>query len=157
MDANVSVRFRLFMKTGHYTQAAIAEKSGVNYQNLSKYLNGKMPWTDRVVGKISRTFNLNYDWLSDGLGEMYADEKRDGEKNYRELVELQDKALGGVSVNTIHGDNNSGTQTIGTPDATREEVAALKAKVAMLEKIIEDKNGYIDFLQGIVKQKSNLQ
>lgn len=153
-DAEVSKRVRLFIKDKHCTQKEFAIASGLDYQNLSKYLNGKMRWTERAVDKICRVYGIEYNWLCDGIGEMYKADRRETDVQFAQAQRWLNESEGkSVSVNTIHGDNNSGTQTIGTADTG--VVALLKEKIAMLERLlaekdkqIADKDGYIKMLIG---------
>lgn len=148
MDVHVTERVTALMTDGRYSQKEFAKLCGLNYQNFNKYLRGKMPWSDRVIRHIADALKISKDWLSDGFGEKMRREKAIGEAQFAEAAQWITDA--NVVNNTIHGENNSGTQTIQT--ATKgAEVELLKQKVAMLEKLLNEKDKQIDFLQGLVK------
>lgn len=117
-------------------------------------MNGKETITDLTLYRIAKTFSVNIEWLRDGIGEMYKADRRETDVQFAQAQRWLNESEGkSVSVNTIHGDNNSGTQTIGTSDTG--VVALLKEKIAMLERLLEekdkqiaDKDGYIKMLIG---------
>lgn len=117
-------------------------------------MNGKETITDLTLYRIAKTFSVNLEWLRDGIGEMYKADRRETDAQFAQAQRWLNESEGkSVSVNTIHGDNNSGTQTIGTADTGI--VALLKEKIAMLERLlaekdkqIADKDGYIKMLIG---------
>lgn len=49
------------------------KKVGVTKQTVSRIENGINSLTDQMVKSICREFNVNYDWLMDGEGEMFSD------------------------------------------------------------------------------------
>ena len=55
------------------TLEEFGKKVGVTKQTVSRIENGINNLTDQMVKSICREFNVNYDWLMDGEGEMFSD------------------------------------------------------------------------------------
>ncbi len=55
------------------SQAAFAEKTGLTRSYVWKVENGERTLSDRAVRDICRTFNVSYEWLTTGEGEMFED------------------------------------------------------------------------------------
>lgn len=55
------------------SQEEFGKRIGVSRFSVSNYESGKRNLTDRVVRDICREFNINYDWLTEGEGEMISD------------------------------------------------------------------------------------
>ena len=49
------------------------EKLGVKKNSISQLENGKNSLTDQMTKSICREYNVNYDYLMDGEGEMFDD------------------------------------------------------------------------------------
>lgn len=60
-------------KTLKLTLEEFGKKVGVTKQTVSRIENGINNLTDQMVKSICREFNVNYDWLMDGEGEMFSD------------------------------------------------------------------------------------
>lgn len=60
-------------KTLKLTLEEFGKKVGVTKQTVSRIENGINNLTDQMVKSICREFNVNYDWLMDGKGEMFSD------------------------------------------------------------------------------------
>lgn len=120
------------------SQASFARQCGISVSNLSKMLNGKETITERTLYRIAETFNVNIKWLRDGIDEMYLKDTEKAGRQYSEFLALLGDRM---QANTIHGNNNTGTQSIHTTDSS--EVELLKQKVSMLEEILKDKDRQI--------------
>ena len=57
-------------KTLKLTLEEFGKKVGVTKQTVSRIENGINNLTDQMVKSICREFNVNYDWLMDGEGEI---------------------------------------------------------------------------------------
>ena len=55
------------------SQEEFGKRIGVSRFSISNYESGKRNLTDRVVRDICREFNINYEWLTEGEGEMLSD------------------------------------------------------------------------------------
>lgn len=138
MENNVIERINSLINARGCSQASFARQCNIGVSNLSKMMNGKETITERTLLRIAETFSINLDWLRKGIGEMYRKDTEKANAQYAQLVAL----LGDrVQANTIHGDNNTGTQSIHAADSS--EVELLKQKVAMLEEMLKDKDRQI--------------
>lgn len=155
MENSVIGRLETLRSARGCSQASFARQCGLGVGNLNKMFKGKEKITDRTLYRIAETFSVNLEWLRDGIGEMYKADRRETDAQFAQAQRWLNESEGkSVSVNTIHGDNNnSGTQTIGASDTG--VVALLKEKIAMLERLLEekdkqiaDKDGYIKMLIG---------
>lgn len=64
-------RLILLRKALNITQAALAKKIGVTRFAISNYESGMRNITDRTVRQICAAYNVSYDWLTTGQGEMF--------------------------------------------------------------------------------------
>lgn len=55
------------------TMDKFGEKLGVQKSAISKIEKDKVNLSDQMVKLICREYNVNYDWLMDGEGEMFSD------------------------------------------------------------------------------------
>lgn len=60
-------------KTLKLTLEEFGNKVGVTKQTVSRIENGVNNLTEQMAKSICREFNVNYDWLLDGDGEMFSD------------------------------------------------------------------------------------
>ena len=150
MNKEINARIEMIMSRYGLDQLSFANACGLNKFTVNRYMNSKT-WSDKSLRKVTKAFNLNFAWLRDGIGEMFDEAKREGEIHAENLAAYM-ASLGHTTVNTINGENNSGTQTINLPDKLREEAAALRTEVEMLRKIIEDKDKTIALLEGLLKK-----
>ena len=117
----------------HYTKgnkAKFATMIGVSPQTLSKWL-GRNTFDAEVLYKYCE--GISAEWLLSGMGEVFSSETNRA---------ISDN--GGVSIagnNTIAGNNNAvGNVTMG------DNSAVLQERVAMLEKLLEEKERLIKVL-----------
>jgi len=59
----------------HLSQAAFAEKIGLKQSSIGEIERGNNKLSDRNIEAISRVFNVNPEWLRDGVGEMFSPPK----------------------------------------------------------------------------------
>lgn len=137
MDKNVVGRIERLRKDSGYSQALFARKCNVTPSNLNKMLHGTMNISEKTLLKIINTFNVNYEWLRNGVGEIY---RKDTEKANMQWTDFLARFGDQMQTNTIHGNNNTGTQSI---NVNNKELTLLKQKVAMLEDLIKDKDRQI--------------
>ena len=55
------------------TQDAFAEKIGITKSSVSMLESGRNNPSEQTIRLICREFNVDYAWLTDGVGEMYID------------------------------------------------------------------------------------
>lgn len=72
MTINSRIKF-LRNKLG-LTQAAFAEKIGLKQAAIGLYENGQRNVLDRTISDICREFNVNEEWLRDGIEPMIVEE-----------------------------------------------------------------------------------
>lgn len=53
------------------SQKAFGERLGVTDAAISSIESGRRGITEQMIKAICREFNVNYDWLKDGEGEMF--------------------------------------------------------------------------------------
>ena len=66
-------RVKEIRKSLNLTMEAFGRKVGVQKSAISKIEKGEVNVTDQMTKSICREFNVNYDWLEYGTGEMYSD------------------------------------------------------------------------------------
>ena len=66
-------RIKEIRKTLQLTLEEFGNKVGVTKQTISRIENGVNNLTDQMAKAICREFNVNYDWLIHGEGEMFSD------------------------------------------------------------------------------------
>lgn len=72
MSANTILdRIETFLEIDGSSANSFAGQIGVDPGNMRKMLAGKQTITDRTLRKISDTFQLSFEWLKYGEGEMY--------------------------------------------------------------------------------------
>ena len=65
-------RVREIRKSLKLTLEKFGEKLGVRKSAISDIESGRNSLTDQMAKAICRTYNVNYDWLLDGEGEMFS-------------------------------------------------------------------------------------
>lgn len=66
-------------KEQNLTQDEFAEKLGLSKNYIWQIEKGERNPSDRTIKDVCRTFRVNYDWLVDGIGEMYQDDDGDAQ------------------------------------------------------------------------------
>ncbi len=66
-------RVREIRKSLKLTLEKFGEKLGVKKSAISDIESGRNSLTDQMAKAICRAYNVNYDWLSEGEGEMFSD------------------------------------------------------------------------------------
>ena len=67
----ITDRLKFLRKNLGYSQKEFGRKINISQSQIASYEIGHRELTDRVVNDICREFNVNRDWLLDGVGEMY--------------------------------------------------------------------------------------
>ena len=70
-------RIKEVRKSVGMTQVEFGEKLGVKGNTVTNYETGLRTPTDAVVRSICREFNVNADWLRNGVGEMFIVKSKD--------------------------------------------------------------------------------
>ena len=150
VDKAVSERMKQFMAHYGYTQVAIAEACNVDVSTLSRYMNNKKPWSSKMLQKIGSVFNVAFLWLRDGIGEMFAEEKAIGKAQFAAFSQMLNANASPVSQNVISGDNYQGTQTI---NDTEGAIVALRQKVELLKRLLDEKDKLLEEKDKLIKEK----
>lgn len=66
-------RIKEIRKTLDLTLEKFGEKLGVQRAAVSKIEKGQVTPTDQMIKSICREFNVSYDYLVDGTGDMFSD------------------------------------------------------------------------------------
>lgn len=75
----VKERLLQIRKEQNLTQDEFAEKLGLSKNYIWQIEKGERNPSDRTIKDVCRTFRVNYDWLVDGIGEMYQDDDGDAQ------------------------------------------------------------------------------
>ena len=70
-------RIKKLRKGLDLTQQAFADRLGVKRNTVGQWECGINPLTDQTINSICREFNVNEDWLRNGVGEMFIQQTRD--------------------------------------------------------------------------------
>lgn len=139
------------------SQVKFAEKCGIRPSNFNRALKSEKGISSQYLLRIAHAFNVNFEWLRNGIGDMFAEEKAIGKAQFAAFNQMLDANSSPVSQNVISGDNYQGTQTI---NATEGKIAALEQKIeaqtqllAEKDKLIARQEQEIEFLRGLVSKQ----
>lgn len=132
-----------------YSQARLAERCGLSKSNFCKMLGGSQTITDQTLHRLADEFGVSFRWLRNGLGEMFAEEKAIGKAQFAAFSQMLDANTSPVSQNIINGDNQ-GTQTI---NDTEGEIVALRQKVELLKRLLDEKDKLLEEKDKLIKEK----
>lgn len=145
------------MESVGLSQVKFAERCGIRPSNFNRALKSEKGISPQYLLRIAHAFNVNFEWLRNGIGEMFAEEKAIGKAQFTAFNQMLDANSSPVSQNVISGDNYQGTQTI---NATEGKIAALEQKIeaqaqllAEKDKLIARQEQEIDFLRGLVNKQ----
>lgn len=65
-------RLAQLRKALNMSMEAFGEKVGVGRSTISRLESGTNNFTDQMIRSICREFNVNYNWLVSGVGDMFA-------------------------------------------------------------------------------------
>lgn len=139
------------------SQVKFAEKCGIRPSNFNRALKSEKGISSQYLLRIAHAFNVNFEWLRNGIGEMFAEEKAIGKAQFAAFNQMLDANSSPVSQNVISGDNYQGTQTI---NATEGKITALEQKIEALTQLLAEKDKLtarqeqeIEFLRGLVNKQ----
>lgn len=145
------------MESVGLSQVKFAERCGIRPSNFNRALKSEKGISPQYLLRIAHAFNVNFEWLRNGIGEMFAEEKAIGKAQFAAFNQMLDANSSPVSQNVISGYNYQGTQTI---NATEGKISALEQKIeaqtqllAEKDKLIARQEQEIEFLRGLVSKQ----
>lgn len=138
-NLEIAKRVEILRKRSGMSVNKMATVAGIDTGNLSRSINGKASFSDRVIYKIAHALNVSVDWLEKGIEPMFSP-----------TVASPSEVGAGIIGSNINASNSNGvTQAIGND-----------AEVALWKKLYEDKcqevekaNKRIDQLLSIIGGK----
>lgn len=157
METKSTTRVLTLMDSVGLSQVKFAEKCGIRPSNFNRALKSEKGISSQYLLRIAHAFNVNFEWLRNGIGEMFAEEKAIGKAQFAAFNQMLDANSSPVSQNVISGDNYQGTQTI---NATEGKITALEQKIEALTQLLAEKDKLIarqeqeiEFLRGLVNKQ----
>lgn len=129
-NTEIAKRVELLRKRSGMSINKMATMAGIDTGNLSRSINGKASFSDRVIYKIASALHVSVDWLEKGIEPMFSP-----------TVASPSEVGAGIIGSNIDASNSKGfTQTIGSTDALARELE-------LLRKMVADKDEEIKFLR----------
>lgn len=145
------------MESVGLSQVKFAERCGIRPSNFNRALKSEKGISPQYLLRIAHAFNVNFEWLRNGIGEMFAEEKAIGKAQFAAFSQMLNANASPVSQNVISGDNYHGSQTI---NATEGKISALEQKIEALAQLLAEKDKLIarqeqeiEFLRGLVSKQ----
>ena len=135
------------------SQVKFAERCGILPSNFNRALKSEKGLSPQYLLRIAHAFNVNFEWLRNGIGEMFAEEKAIGKAQFAAFSQMLDANTSPVSQNIISGDNYQGTQTI---NATEGKITALEQKIEAQAQLLAEKDKLIASQQAWLADKDKL-
>lgn len=73
----LSERIKIVRKNLKMTQSAFGEVIGISRDTVANIENGRIDIKDVFIKSICREFNVDYGWLTTGVGKMFVDSDED--------------------------------------------------------------------------------
>lgn len=135
-NTEIAKRVELLRKRSGMSINKMATMAGIDTGNLSRSINGKASFSDRVIYKIASALHVSVDWLEKGIEPMFSP-----------TVASPSEVGAGIIGSNIGASNSKGfTQTIGSTDALARELE-------LLRKMVADKDEEIKFLRAQLSTK----
>lgn len=129
-NTEIAKRVELLRKRSGMSINKMATMAGIDTGNLSRSINGKASFSDRVIYKIASALHVSVDWLEKGIEPMFSP-----------TVASPSEVGAGIIGSNIDASNSKGfAQTIGSTDA-------LVRELELLRKMVVDKDEEIKFLR----------
>lgn len=84
-------RIRKIRKEEKLTQKEFAERLGIKQNTVASYEMGRIGISDVVINSICREFDVNEEWLRNGIGEMYLNTDTDDYSEISTLIGEKDQ------------------------------------------------------------------
>ena len=135
-NTEIAKRVELLRKRSGMSINKMATMAGIDTGNLSRSINGKASFSDRVIYKIANALHVSVDWLEKGIEPMFSP-----------TVASPSEVGAGIIGSNIDASNSKGfTQTISSTDALARELE-------LLRKMVSDKDEEIKFLRAQLSTK----
>lgn len=135
-NTEIAKRVELLRKRSGMSINKMATMAGIDTGNLSRSINGKASFSDRVIYKIASALHVSIDWLEKGIEPMFSP-----------TVASPSEVGAGIIGSNIDASNSKGfTQAIGSTDALARELE-------LLRKMVADKDEEIKFLRAQLSTK----
>lgn len=135
-NTEIAKRVELLRKRSGMSINKMATMAGIDTGNLSRSINGKASFSDRVIYKIASALHVSVDWLEKGIEPMFSP-----------TVASPSEVGAGIIGSNIDASNSKGfTQTISSTDA-------LVRELELLRKMVSDKDEEIKFLRAQLSTK----
>ena len=135
-NTEIAKRVELLRKRSGMSINKMATMAGIDTGNLSRSINGKASFSDRVIYKIASALHVSVDWLEKGIEPMFSP-----------TVASPSEVGAGIIGSNVNGSNSSNvSQPIGSD-------AALAAENKLLREQNEFLQSQVKTLLAIVGQK----
>ena len=153
METKSTTRVLTLMNSVGLSQVKFAERCGIRPSNFNRALKSEKGLSSQYLLRIAHAFNVNFEWLRNGIGEMFAEEKAIGKAQFAAFSQMLNANTSPVSQNIISGDNYQGVQTI---NATEGKITALEQKIEALTQLLAEKDKLIASQQAWLADKDKL-
>jgi transcriptional regulator with XRE-family HTH domain len=153
METKSTTRVLTLMDSVGLSQVKFAERCGIRPSNFNRALKSEKGISSQYLLRIAHAFNVNFEWLRNGIGEMFAEEKAIGKAQFAAFSQMLNANASPVSQNVISGDKLQGTQTI---NVTEGKIAALEQKIEALAQLLAEKDKLIASQQAWLADKDKL-
>lgn len=135
-NTEIAKRVELLRKRSGMSINKMATMAGIDTGNLSRSINGKASFSDRVIYKIASALHVSVDWLEKGIEPMFSPT----------IASPSDVGAGIIGSNIDASNSKGFTQTISSTDALARELE-------LLRKMVSDKDEEIKFLRAQLSTK----
>ncbi len=153
METKSTTRVLTLMESVGLSQVKFAERCGIRPSNFNRALKSEKGISPQYLLRIAHAFNVNFEWLRNGIGEMFAEEKAIGKAQFAAFNQMLDANTSPVTQNIISGDNYQGSQTI---NATEGKITALEQKIDAQAELLSEKDRLIASQQAWLSDKDKL-
>lgn len=135
-NTEIAKRVELLRKRSGMSINKMATMAGIDTGNLSRSINGKASFSDRVIYKIASALHVSVDWLENGIEPMFSPT----------VASIADVGAG-ITGSNVNGSNSSNVSQSICSDA------ALAAENKLLREQNEFLQSQVKTLLSIVGQK----
>ena len=142
-------------RTSEFRKPHLQEDAVLSLQTLTSVCRAKLSLRIITLQRLPTPFNVNFEWLRNGIGEMFTEEKTIGKAQFAAFSQVLDANTSPVSQNIISGDNYQGTQTI---NATDGKITVLEQKIDALTQLLAEKDKLVAEQSNVIaEQRKQIQ